>query len=59
MIKNAPAPQTGDLLDLLSGLDMNAGSQPNPPASNPSEQKNALDFFNNDDAGGALGSAAA
>ena len=51
------APQTGDLLDLLGGLDMNAGS--NPPAANPSESTNALDFFNNGDAGGALGNAAA
>lgn len=36
---------------------MNAGSEQKPPDAN--ENKNALDFFNNDDGNGALGNAAA
>ena len=54
-----PAAQTGDLLDLLGGLDMNAGtsSAAEPDNSNP----NALDFFNDASAknAGALGASAA
>ena len=52
-----PAAQTGDLLDLLGGLDMNAGTE---PAQADNNGKNALDFFNDDTAKneGALGAAA-
>jgi hypothetical protein len=44
-------------MDLLGGLDMNAGSQPAQPES---QGQNALDFFNDDSAknDGALGAAA-
>jgi len=53
-----PAAQTGDLLDLLGGLDMNAGAEP--VAQPESSNQNALDFFNDDSAknAGALGAAA-
>jgi len=53
-----PAAQTGDLLDLLGGLDMNAGTVPAQPEGG---GQNALDFFNDDSAknDGALGAAAA
>lgn len=36
---------------------MNAGSEPK-PAADSNENKNALDFFNNDNGTGALGNAA-
>ena len=56
MPSKEPAAAQGDLLDLLGGLDMNAGSEQKPADAN--ENKNALDFFNNDNGGGALGNAA-
>jgi hypothetical protein len=58
-VSEEPAAQTGNLLDLLGGLDMNAGtsSAAEPGNSNP----NALDFFNDASANnaGALGASAA
>lgn len=57
MPSKEPAAAQGDLLDLLGGLDMNAGSEPPKPVD-ANENKNALDFFNNDNGGGALGNAA-
>lgn len=57
-VSEEPAAQTGDLLDLLGGLDMNAGTEPAQPEGS---DQNALDFFNDDSAknAGALGAAAA
>jgi len=57
-VSEEPAAQTGDLLDLLGGLDMNAGTEP--PAKPEGSDQNALDFFNDDNAknDGALGAAA-
>jgi hypothetical protein len=52
-----PVAGGGDLMDLLGGLDMNAGTQPAQPEA---QGQNALDFFNDDSAknDGALGAAA-